>query len=220
MIASMLKNVYTIIFVPFFHWIKLLKHKFKWRKINKHNKTYSKSLFPIKLVSVGNYTYGSLDIKYFGNSNEKVNIGNFCSIADNVKFIAGGGHDYKHLSTYPFKRYICKQNIIEATTKGTITVCDDVWIGYGTLILSGVKIGQGAVIGAGSIVAKDIPPYAIYVGSEVIKYRFEKEVIDCLIKFNYKKIDGNNIKENIDLLYHEINEGFFDSEFWKNYSDK
>lgn len=66
----------------------------------------------------------------------------------------------------------------EATSKGDIVVKDDVWIGYGSIILSGVHIGQGAVIAAGSVVSHDVPPYAIVGGvpARLIKYRFSEEM--------------------------------------------
>ena len=64
--------------------------------------------------------------------------------------------------------------IDEATSKGDIIVQDDVWIGYGATILSGLTIGQGAVIAAGSVVTKDVTPYSVVAGvpARVIKYHF------------------------------------------------
>ncbi len=219
-IPLLIKSIIIDYYLPIIQQIKLMIHKFKWKKLNKHNKTIAKCLFPLGSVFVGKHTYGYLDIKFFGNPSERISIGNFCSIANDVKFLLGGGHTYTHLSTYPFKRLIGRLDIIEATTKGPIIVCDDVWIGYGTIILSGVTIGQGVVIGAGSVVAKDIPPYAIYVGTKVIKYRFKQEVIDRLIALNFGKLDEIVIKENMDLLYSEIDDAFFDNELWKRYSGK
>ena len=95
----------------------------------------------------------------------------------------------------------------EAITKGPIIISDDVWIGFGCLILSGVKIGQGAVVAAGSVVTKDIEPYAIVGGTpaKFIKYRFDKEIRDKLLKIDFSKIDDNFILENKEHLYDEIN---------------
>lgn len=79
---------------------------------------------------------------------------------------------------------------------------DDVWIGAQATIMSGVTIGQGAVIGAKALVTKDVPPYAIVGGvpAKVIKYRFEKEIIDELLKIDFSKFDYKVIKEHITLF--------------------
>lgn len=82
-----------------------------------------------------------------------------------------GEHNYSCFSTYPFHRYVIDGSF-ESISKGPIILEDDVWIGENCIILSGVKIGQGAVIAAGAIVTNDIPPYAIAGGvpAKVIKY--------------------------------------------------
>ena len=83
---------------------------------------------------------------------------------------------------------------------------DDVWIGYGATILSGVTIGKGAIIGANSIVAKDVPPYAIYVGDKIIKYRFKEDIIEKLLKTDLSKLTKEKIINNIDVIYTQINQ--------------
>lgn len=77
----------------------------------------------------------------------------------------------------------------ETQAKGNIIVNDDVWIGDSALILSGVEIGQGAVIAAGAVVTEDVPPYAVVGGvpAKVIKYRFRDDVIKELVKIDYAK---------------------------------
>lgn len=79
---------------------------------------------------------------------------------------------------------------------------DDVWIGMNSLILSGVKIGKGAVIGAGAVVAKDIPPYAIAIGNpcKIVKYRFDREIQEKLKNIEYV----NYTFKNEDILYQEV----------------
>lgn len=209
----MIKNILR----PLIHHIKLSRHQKMWRRLNSHNLTIAKNIFPIAKVTVGKYTYGALDISFFGNNKEKVQIGSYCSIAGNVKILAGGGHEYIHLSTYPMKRYIIKDGTVEAISKGPVVICDDVWIGHGAIILSGVTIGQGAVIGAGSIVTKDVPPYAIYVGTRVIKYRFTQDVIDKLEKIDFCNVSVDEIRENINLFYSEISDEFFKNAFYNKH---
>lgn len=198
-------------------FFKLRIHKIIWKKRNRHNKTAVKNFFPIEKVTVGKGTYGALYVKTYGNKDEKLIIGSYCSIAGDVKFLLGGEHSYKGLSTYPFKRYVCglQENTI---TKGPIVLKDDVWIGENCLILSGVTIGQGAIIAAGSIVVKDVPPYAIYAGGKVVKYRFEDEVIKQLIKINYENLDEKKIKNNIELLYTDIEDEILNNDFFKGLS--
>ena len=111
----------------------------------------------------------------------------------------------QNISTFPFKVSFSLEEY-EATSKGNIVIDDDVWIGYGATILSGVHIGQGAVIAAGAVVTKDVPPYAIVGGvpAKVIKYRFPQEMIEALLKIDYSKLDKNMISAHIDELYQEL----------------
>ena len=180
--------------------------KKKWRKINSHNYTTIAFMLDPEKVTVGKGTYGELTV-YNNGTDNMVRIGNFCSIGPNVVFLVGAEHELDHISTYPFKTMILSEGN-EAISKGDIVVNDDVWIGYGAIILSGVHIGQGAVVAAGSIVAKDIPPYAVVAGNpaKVRRYRFEKDIINELMLLDYGKLDENVIRSNIGLLYKNVEE--------------
>ncbi len=147
-------------------------------------------IFPLELVKVGKYSYGVLNVKSWGSKNEGLEIGNYVSIGPEVIFILGGNHYTKTITTYPFKVMYFNETIPEALSKGKIVVGDDVWIGMNTIILSGVKIGKGAVIGAGSVVSKNIPPYAIAVGNpcKVIKYRFSEAIREKVNKIRFENI--------------------------------
>ena len=134
-------------------------------------------------VNIGQGTYGNLNIIMYGNSDERLEIGNYCSIAGKVFFLLGGEHSYKRFSQYPFIKLTYNEKI-DAVCKGPIIVEDDVWIGFGSIILSGVRLGKGCIVGAGSVVTKDIPPYAIFAGGKIIKYRFPKEIIEKLQEIN------------------------------------
>lgn len=184
--------------------------KIYWRMKNKHNLTKMGRNFSTSKVKVGRYTYGNINAITFNAENECLEIGNYCSIAENVTFLMSGEHNYKTLSTYPFKNKILKKGE-ECTGKGKIVIDDDVWIGYGATILSGVHIGQGAIIGAGTLVAKDVPPYAIYANGKILKYRFEEEVINKMKNIDFSKINIEKIQEDIDVLYQEINTNNIDN---------
>ncbi len=145
------------------------------------------------LRRIGRYSYGALNVVGYGGSGESIEIGEFVSIASGVVFHLGGDHSVDKLSTFPFGVYALGMpyDPLESVTKGPVIVHDDVWIGYRALILSGVEIGQGAVIGAGSVVAKSIPPYTVAVGNpaRVIKYRFSSEIIQILCsRLDYRKL--------------------------------
>jgi acetyltransferase-like isoleucine patch superfamily enzyme len=135
-------------------------------------------------------------------------IGKYCSIANNVS-IGLGKHPTKHFTTSPlfykrnntFKINLVDKDLEFSEYKKTI-VENDVWIGYGAIVLDGIKISNGAIIGAGSIVTKDIPPYAIAVGipAKIIKYRFDNNKIDKLIKSSWWDNDPYEIKKTIKHL--------------------
>ncbi len=185
--------------------IKYVLFKIKWRKRNSHNDTIAMNFFPVLDVEVGCNTYGELNVYKF-NENSKIKIGHFCSIGQNSSFILDADHYINHISTYPYKAMMLHSVKFEAISKGNIIVDDDVWIGYGVTIMSGIHIGQGAVIAAGSVVTRNVPPYAIVGGvpAKVIKYRFEPEMIEELLKIDYSKLTDEIIKEHIDELYTEL----------------
>ncbi len=195
---------------------ELRKAQNEWRDKNSHNFTTISSKVP-DVIDVGNGTYGNIDIRWFWDKREYLSIGHYCSIAEGVLFLTGGNHPLHTLSSFPFSHYYNTGESYYAPTKGPIVIGDDVWIGLNATILSGVTIGQGAVIGANSVVAKDVPPYAIFAGNRVVKYRFSEEIIDKLIKFDYSKLTPDDIIKNRDLLKEEIDLNFFETDFYKKH---
>lgn len=177
----------------------------RWRKLNSHNQTIAVNRFDMQKVKVGNMSYGPLEVFGWGAINESLTIGNYVSIASDVRFLLGGNHFYNNFSTYPFKVKLgLSQN--EAYSNGPIIVEDDVWIGIGVMILSGVTIGKGSVIAAGSIVTKDVLPYSVVGGNpaKTIKMRFNDLLINQLLQFDFSSLDHNIIKQEIDLFYNDL----------------
>ena len=175
----------------------------KWRRRNRHNHTRMGNFFVADRVSVGRGTYGTLTVH--NNSPEyRLTIGNYCSIADEVSFLVANEHNSRALSTYPFPFFL--DRYCEMGSRGDITVGDDVWIGYRAVILSGVTIGQGAMIAAGAVVTRDVPPYAVVGGvpAKVIRYRFAPDVIEYLMTLDYEKLDEGMIRAHRDELGKEI----------------
>ncbi len=166
-------------------------------KLNEHFKRFGDN------VTVGDYTYGFFDVLEWDNKT-KLKIGKFSSIAADVLFLLGGNHRADFITTYPFNALMENFRYIEGHphSKGDITVGNDVWIGHGSKILSGVSIGDGAIIGANSLVTRDIPPYAIAVGSpaKVIKYRFDEETIEKMLEIKWWDFKEDEIIKIIPLL--------------------
>lgn len=184
--------------------IKKLKFRKEWRKRNNHNFTIAANPFPAEKVIIGNYTYGVLNIKTYGGENEHLQIGHFVSIGNDSKFILGGNHPSDTLSTYPFGQKIYNKPTL-SFSKGPIVIEDDVWVGENVIILSGVTVGQGAIIGTGSVVTKNVEPYSLVVGSPAVfkKYRFANEIITELLKIDFGKLTPAIIEESIDFLSHK-----------------
>lgn len=188
------------------HQIDKFRIRRRWRAANSHNNTTIKDVFTCDFsqIKVGKGTYGDLWLKNVSRDRKLV-IGNYCSIGNEVEFYVCIDHPTNLISTYPFKSLILG-NPDDTISKGDIIIDDDVWIGGHSVILSGVHIGQGAVIGAGSVITRDVPPYAVVAGSpaKVMKYRFEPEVIDKLLTIDYSRLDEAVIKENLNSLYTKV----------------
>lgn len=117
---------------------------------------------------------------------DRLKIGKFCSVACGAKFLfTSGNHSLRSLSTYTFPIFyeqwgLDPKNIRDAwDNKGDIVIGNDVWIGYEAVILSGVTVGDGAVIGTRAVVTKDVPPYTIVGGvpARPIRRRFDPQTI-------------------------------------------
>lgn len=202
MVKSMANPIKKVIDFLLHH--RYVAFKKEWQKKNSNNWTYPANIFDSDLVEVGRCTYGRIDIR--SDTKNMLKIGNFCSIADKVTFMLGLDHPTNLISTYPFKDYFF--NGISAISKGDIILDDDVWIGYNVTILSGVHIGQGAIVAAGAVVTKDVPPYAIMgdVPAKIVKYRFSPEVVEQLMQLDYGKLTDELIHEHEKELYTPIDQ--------------
>lgn len=164
--------------------------------IGEHTKVQNAKIYGN--VNIGNFTrINGPNTNIFAEVN-KISIGNFCSIARNVD-IQEWYHHTDRLSTHPILRnYLSEPAINEMTSKGDIIIENDVWIGAQSVILSGTKIGNGAIIGANSVVTKDIPPFAIVAGNptRIIKYRFDQNTIGEILKLKWWEWDKNKLKRN------------------------
>lgn len=139
----------------------------------------------------GKYTYGNPNIHY-QTKDQTLTVGNFCSIGENVDIYLGGNHRTDWVTTYPFGHihgnvFNGFSGIGHPSTKGGVIIGNDVWIGTDAKIMSGVTIGDGAVIANSSHVVKNVEPYSLVGGNpaKLIKYRFTKEQIEKLLKIKW-----------------------------------
>lgn len=152
-------------------------------------------------------SYGALNIQsLFEQDGEKLAIGNYVSIAPGVQFLLGVNHQTETLSTFPIYSRLVQPSSKDALVKGPLTIEDEVWIGTNAIILAGLTIGKGAIVAAGAVVTKDVPPYAIVGGNpaRVIRYKFSQDIIDVIAPLFLKDLDNESMKNNMDLLYKPI----------------
>ena len=142
----------------------------------------------------------------YAGSNTTMNyssIGKFCSLARNVD-IGGFDHDYHKVTTMPMFRFkqLSGGGNPEVGEKELCEVGNDVWIAAGTQILHKVKVGDGAVIGGGAVVTKNVPPYAIVAGvpAKIIKFRFDERTINDLMDVKWWEWPEDVVLQNIEWM--------------------
>ena len=189
---------------------------------------YLKNAITRDSISVGDYTmYNDFahDPRDFEKNNvlyhypvnhDHLTIGRFCSIACGAKFLFNSAnHAMRSLSTYPFPIFyedwgLDRTRVADAwDNKGDIVVGNDVWIGYEAVILSGVTIGDGAIIGARAVVTRDVPPYAIVGGvpARLIRRRFDNETIETLLRLKWWDWPSEKIARHIAAIQNgQLNE--------------
>ena len=143
------------------------------------------------MASLGNMSYmAGTDFHYNLPQKAHVLIGNYCQIAHDTVIEIGQNHIFSGVSPYPFDQVLGEENTFAhraPVNKQQLVIGHDVWIGSGVRIIKAVKIGNGAIIGSGSVVTKDVPPYAIVGGNpaKIIRYRFSPEIIKALDKIKW-----------------------------------
>lgn len=181
---------------------------------------FLKNVITAPNIHVGNYTYYD-DLEHpteFQQRNVLFNypafgdqliIGKFCAIAAGTKFIMGpANHRISSVTTYPFHVFggVWAENtpphLDQLPRKGDIVVGNDVWIGRESVILPGVHIGDGAIIAARSVVAKDVPAYTVAGGNpvRVLKQRFPEDLVQLLLAWRWWDLPPAELAEAVPLL--------------------
>ena len=182
---------------------------------------YLKNVINNPNIKVGDYTMYNDSVNdptqfeknnvlyHYPINHDKLIIGKFCSIACGAKFLFNSAnHNLSSLSTYPFPLFfeewdLKKENVTESwNNKGDIIIGNDVWIGYEAVIMSGVNIGDGAIIGTRAVVTKDVPPYTIVGGvpAKIIRKRFSNDEINTLLEIKWWNWDIDKIIKNLDII--------------------
>lgn len=169
-------------------------------------------------IIVGEYTYyddinGAENFEshvthHYDFIGDKLIIGKFCAIAKGIEFIMNGAnHRINAITTYPFNIMEngwekSAPSLSDLKLKEDTIIGNDVWIGQNVTVLPAVHIGDGAIIGANSVVAKDIPPYSVAVGNpcEVKRKRFDEDLIEYLLKIKWWDWSAEKIFKNMEAL--------------------
>ena len=160
---------------------------------------------PDPRVNIGKYTYGIRKSTIpLLTSATRINVGKYCSVGPGVVFVVGR-HPIENVSTYPFRARFVEGGKFEDEMASAefISIGNDVWFGSRAMIVANVKIGHGAVIAAGSVVYRSVPPYAIVGGvpAKIIRRRFNPEQVQKLLKMAWWDWPEERIAANIDLFY-------------------
>lgn len=154
-------------------------------------------------VVVGPQTYGIPAIDHYMLGTERLLVGNYSSLGGT--YLLGGAHAIDRVTTYPHRINFGMPGAGEdgyPTFQGDTHVGSDVWTCQGSLMMSGITIGDGAVVAGGAVVTKDVPPYAIVGGNpaKLIRYRFTPEQIEALLEIKWWDWPVEEVREAVPLI--------------------
>jgi acetyltransferase-like isoleucine patch superfamily enzyme len=133
---------------------------------------------------------------------ERIVIGSFCSIAEQVAILCGGERRTDTAALYPIDVGRCYR------TTGETRIGNDVWIGTRAMVLGGARIGDGAIVAGGSVVFDEVPPFAVVAGNPatVVRYRFSRPIVERLLRVAWWEWTDQQIQERADWFYRPIHE--------------
>jgi len=162
-----------------------------------------------KHVHIGRHTYGLRDDTITeAKEATPVIFGNFCSISTGVLIIADVHHSADRVSTYPIASRLGGADREPPVPQSAVTIGNDVWIERRAIIHPGITIGDGAVVVAGSVVNRDVPPYAIVEGNPatIVRYRFPPDVIEKLLAIRWWDWSDEKILSEQSWFYGPVEE--------------
>jgi acetyltransferase-like isoleucine patch superfamily enzyme len=190
--AHLVKRLFSL--RPLIRWVNIhqyydAKSLQEMRRYASANLVETRSYPALSGYDIGAWTYGHPLCLYQSYGTATLKIGRYCSFAPDVKIFLAGEHRLDAVSTYPFDYMFADGKDIRrgSSAKGDVIIGNDVWLGDGALVLSGVRIGDGAVVAARAVVTKDVPPYAIVGGipAKIIRMRFPPEIVTALLRIRW-----------------------------------
>lgn len=163
---------------------------------------------------IGRGSYGDLNVVEFGEGTT-LTVGNYCSFARGAQVMLGGNHRLDWVTTYPFSAIDGRFSHFTGhpQSKGDVVIGNDVWVAREAMILSGVTIGDGAVIGARAVVSRDVPPYMIVAGNPAveIRTRFPQPIVERLLALRWWDWPDERIAKAMPHLLSDKIEAFLDA---------
>lgn len=182
---------------------------------------YLKNVIDDPDIEVGEHTYYHDPVRdprdfaknnilyHFPNAGDSIKIGKYCSIACGARIMCSIAHHSKRsLAYYPFPLILdhweLSKEDLHWEDKGPTVIGNDVWLGYESLIMPGVHIGDGAAVGSRSVVTKDVPPYTVVAGApaRVIRKRFDDATIEALLELKWWDLPEEELKDLLPYLVH------------------
>ena len=160
-------------------------------------------------IFVGRWTYGYDDDTFRCYSpHDVIRVGRFTSLAAETRILGGGEHALDLPSTYPLRSLMLRpqSEAWDSFAKGPTVVGNDVWLGYRALVLSGVTIGDGAVVAAGSVVTHDVPPYTVVAGNPArpLRRRFDAATAARLQATRWWDWDAETLRAMEPWMYSDV----------------
>jgi acetyltransferase-like isoleucine patch superfamily enzyme len=152
-------------------------------------------------VALGRYTYGWGPATFvMSQPTDSIVVGRFTSIAEGAVVFGGSEHIVDQVTTYPLRTLLLRPEASgnwDAWSRGATRIGSDVWLGHRSTVMSGVRVGHGAIVGAGAVVTRDVPDYAVVAGNPatVVRRRFEPELVERLVRIAWWDWDVERIRD-------------------------
>lgn len=166
-------------------------------------------------MTVGPHTYGIPIVKAYDHDDARLVVGDYCSLSETAIVMIGGYHPIDRVTTYPLRimwRLPGAGRDGYPARRGDTVIGSDVWLTQRSFVGGGVRVGDGAVVAAGAVVVRDVPPYAVVGGNpaRVIRYRHSEEQREALLEIRWWDWPEERVREAVPLLAGDDVDAFID----------